>query len=77
MNRTEIYARIDAERDRQETIHPEWWNSEAIGVLGEEFGEVAKAWNEQDMGALSEELIHVAAVAVRWLENLGRGEKVE
>lgn len=75
MIREEIFCLIAEERERQDRIHPEWWNSEAIGVLAEEFGEVAKAWNEQDMESLREELVHVAAVAVRWLENLEKGDQ--
>lgn len=38
-------------------------------VLGEEFGEVAKAMLENDPG-LRAELIQVAAVAVTWVEAL-------
>lgn len=41
-----------------------------LPVLGEEFGEVAKAMNEGDADALREELIQVAAVAVAWIESL-------
>lgn len=44
-----------------------------LAILGEEYGEVAKALNEEWIGNpanLREELIHVAAVAVAWAESL-------
>ena len=41
-----------------------------LAVLGEEFGEVARALLE-DRGTLRGELIQVAAVAVAWAEALG------
>lgn len=46
-----------------------------LAILGEEYGEVAKALNEEWVGQpanLREELIHVAAVAVAWAESLTR-----
>jgi hypothetical protein len=45
---------------------PEW----KAAVLTEEIGEVAKAVVEMDRAGLKKELIHVAAVAVAWLEAL-------
>lgn len=39
-------------------------------VLGEEMGEVNKAVVEEDKEATRKELIHVAAVAVAWLESI-------
>lgn len=44
-----------------------------LAILGEEYGEVAKALNEEWVGNpsnLREELIHVAAVATAWAESL-------
>lgn len=44
-----------------------------LAILGEEYGEVAKALNEEWIGQpsnLRDELIHVAAVAVAWAESL-------
>jgi NTP pyrophosphatase (non-canonical NTP hydrolase) len=44
-----------------------------LAILGEEFGEVAKALNEEWVGNpsnLRDELVHVAAVAVAWAESL-------
>ena len=76
-----VYAEIDAERERQRA---KWGGAHAWGtgdcssaavmvpiklaVLAEEFGEVARAVLEQDRAALRRELVHVAAVAVAWLE---------
>lgn len=80
MNRQEIYALINAERERQNAkwIRPDGWldpDSIKLTVLVEEVGEVA-----QDVlhtlhdppgytsPALRAELVQVAAVAVAWLE---------
>ena len=59
---------IGTERQRQEEIHPnEHSEPHLLAVLVEEVGEVAKALQENSN--ITEELIHVAAVAVRWLES--------
>jgi hypothetical protein len=42
-----------------------------LAVLGEEFGEVARAVHDRDPEALARELVQVAAVAVAWREALG------
>lgn len=86
MSRNQIYGQIGAERDRQERLVAEHkhlgWCSCAdpatpteyrLAVLAEEFGEVAMALNELRVGSpadLRAELIHVAAVAVAWVEGL-------
>lgn len=83
MNRTDIYAAIDAERQRQadkwDRPHP-WGegdcsspgvdDSTKVMVLTEECGEVARAVLEWDADATRRELVQVAAVAVAWLEAL-------
>ena len=46
-----------------------------LAVLGEEFGEVARALIEGD--GLRRELIHVAAVAVAWAESLSAARVAE
>jgi hypothetical protein len=76
-------ALVAAERDRQRAkwggAHhwghgdcsgdgfPEWVK---LAVLGEEFGEVARAMHDQDRDLLARELEQVAAVAVAWREAL-------
>ncbi|WP_306010484.1 hypothetical protein [Bacillus sp. MMSF_3328] len=63
----EILFAIAAERERQEELHPNVHSEpHLLAVLMEEVGEVAKALQEDSN--ITEELIHVAAVAVRWLE---------
>ncbi len=49
-------------------------------ILAEEFGEAMKECNEvhfrdKDPAELRKELVQVAAVAVHWLENMGRRKK--
>ena len=65
---------VDEERFRQRqkfgdhqmrSISPE----RALAILTEEVGEVARAILEG--GNLREELIHTAAVAIAWIEDLG------
>lgn len=81
MNRADIYAAIESERDRQRALwmrEHEWGygdcssrNLPAItksAVLGEEVGEVHRAVLNRDNDALRAELVQVAAVAVAWLE---------
>lgn len=41
---------------------------EMLGILGEEFGEVARAIIERDDANLTVELVQCAAVIVAWLE---------
>lgn len=81
MTRQEIYAAIDAERERQAAK----WNCEhdwgygdcssdnvsapvKVAVLAEECGEVARAAMD-GTADLWDELVQVAAVAVAWLES--------
>ena len=71
-SRARIYQLIDGERERQNRIHPRDMGELSLPVLGEEFGEVCKAIFESDEGELREELVHVAAVCVRWLEELDK-----
>lgn len=85
IDRADIFRAIEFERERQETLHPIPWNkisedqevtamanyinmNEMLAILIEEIGEVGRAL--QGESDLAEELIHVAAVAVRWLENI-------
>ena len=81
MNRSEVYALVNAERDQQAI---KWGDRHAWGqgdcssldvddrtklaVLTEEVGEVARAL--LDGTDLRAELVQVAAVAVAWLEAL-------
>ncbi len=67
--RTKIYQLITNERVRQDYLHGTDLKT-PLAVLGEEFGEVCKAIFEGQEEDLREELIHVAAVAVKWLEIL-------
>ncbi len=82
-NRADVYAEVDAERDRQAKkwgcLHA-WGvgdcssasvhNSTKVMVLAEECGEAARAVLDTDIDQLRTELIQVAAVAVAWLEAL-------
>ncbi len=81
MTRMEVFELIDAERDRQAVLWnpPHAWgegdcsspNVDAIVkavCLSEECGEVSRAVLDIDRVAVRKELIHVAAVAVAWLE---------
>lgn len=78
MKREDIYQAIDNERARQDE---KWGGRESstsilpgddlhakVSVLGEEFGEVARAVLERDDQGLECELVQVAAVCVAWLE---------
>ena len=83
MNRSDIYAAIDAERERQADkwggAH-DWGHGDCSSpavadivktvVLSEECGEAARAVLDTDIDQLRTELIQVAAVAVAWLEAL-------
>ena len=87
----ELYADIARERDRQEELRASGKFSatcataredggmndfQCFAVLGEEFGEVARAvcesieGNIENRADLREELIQTAAVAVAWIERL-------
>ncbi len=83
MSRIDIYAAIDAERDRQadkwggphdwghgDCSSPAVEDSTKVMVLAEECGEVARAVLDLDAHNLPRELIQVAAVAVAWLESM-------
>jgi hypothetical protein len=60
----------DAKWGEQNHLHLYW-----LGILGEEYGEVAKALIEdQPIGPVIEELTQVAAVCVAWLEAIRRAE---
>lgn len=76
--RQDIHDEIDAERDRQDDKWG-WIGTDStmagddefkkLGVLGEEFGEVAKALLERDpQEHVEEELVQCAAVCVAWIE---------
>jgi sorbitol-specific phosphotransferase system component IIA len=41
-----------------------------LAALVEEVGEAARALHDGDLLSLSEELVHVAAVAVAWIEGI-------
>lgn len=68
--RTRIYQLISNERARQDYLHGADLGMMALAILGEEFGEVCKAQFEKKPEELREELVHLAAVAVRWLEEI-------
>lgn len=83
MTRADIYAAIDAERERQQRkwniAHPWGWGdcssptlapAVKVAVLTEEVGEVSRAVLDIDHENLRAELVQVAAVAVAWLEAL-------
>jgi NTP pyrophosphatase (non-canonical NTP hydrolase) len=70
MQRTDIIEAIFLERYRQNILHP--WNNYTprLAVLVEELGEIGTALQDQDPDNLKEELIQLAALCVRWLEEL-------
>ena len=83
MKRTEAFAYVSAERERQgiKWARPHEWgygdcSSDGVAsivksaVLAEECGEVARAVLDRDDEALRRELVQVAAVAVAWLESM-------
>lgn len=77
----QVNAEVFSERERQNAKwgrqeHP---NGNWLSILGEEFGEVCQALQqgsqsskETDASNLYEELIHVAAVASAWAEQVLR-----
>lgn len=83
MNRDDIFAAVAAERDRQHHLwdraHEHGWGDcssphvnimTKVAVLGEEFGEVARAALECDMRGMETELVQLIAVAVAILEGI-------
>lgn len=79
MKRGAIFRDITKERQRQERLKAEgkfkYTCADAemnafdfLAVLGEEFGEVARAINERDPVNMRDEIIQVAACCVAWLE---------
>lgn len=70
MNQVEIFNAIVKERIRQDYLHPNNKKDEYLAIILEEVGEVARAIQLRDKDNLKEEIIHVAAVAVRWLESI-------
>lgn len=78
--RVQTLVEVSVERQRQDalfvtgkhafnTSNPSVPGEAKLGILAEEFGEVAKALND-GTDELRVELIHVAAVAVAWAESL-------
>ena len=73
MERAELYAEIEAERQRQDAKHgPVHRDRQMPVILMEEVGEAARAVLEDDPARLREELVQVAAVAVQWIEQVDR-----
>lgn len=85
INRVEIFRAIEAERERQDKLHPiikskkhEDPDVRAVETMifnNEFLAVLVEEFGEvgsalQGEGDLKEELIQVASVAVRWLENL-------
>jgi NTP pyrophosphatase (non-canonical NTP hydrolase) len=70
MNRVHIERGIEAELWLARRKHPEFARShqDALAVLMEEVGEVARAILNADIDNLETELFQVAAVVTRWLE---------
>ncbi len=92
MSRGDILDDISAERERQTALKAmgrfrrevhECSPTEALAVLGEEFGEVAEVVADMVAGApldtnhLREELIQVAAVCVSWVEGIDAQTEAE
>lgn len=75
MSTEKILEQIRWERQRQDAKWGEQNHKDLfwLGILTEEIGEVAKELLEERDPA--EELIQVAAVAVAWLECIGRGKE--
>jgi NTP pyrophosphatase (non-canonical NTP hydrolase) len=68
MNQEMIIDAILEERRRQDRLHT-WKNkTNRLAIIAEEMGEIAAAL--QGEGSLEEELVQLAAVCVRWLEEL-------
>lgn len=70
MDKEIIFDAIEQERARQDALH-EWGNNtNRLAVLVEEVGEIGAALQEPHQGNLDEELVQLAAVCIRWLEEL-------
>lgn len=67
---SKIIQKIEAERARQDHLHPHFPDPKRLAILMEEVGEVATALQNADINNLEEELIQVVAVGVRWLEHI-------
>lgn len=76
-----IFNEVKQERLRQDLKYgnqPQNWKSTAyLAILGEEFGEVAKAIVERNKEMYRKELIQLAAVAVAAIEDLDNGEPLK
>jgi len=83
--RSRAFEEIAAERERQAILWNRnhgwgWGDCSSSGVdmpvklaaLVEEVGEVSRAMLDMDPEAIRTELVHVAAVAVAWLEGMDR-----
>ena len=70
MNQVDILNAILKERKRQDVLHPSNKKSAYLSIVVEELGEVAKAIQEKNIDQQKEELIQLAAVTMRWLEEL-------
>jgi hypothetical protein len=83
VNRADVFTAIMLERARQGrkwSGSHDWGVGDCSGrgvagevklaVLGEEFGEVARALLDKKPAQLRKELVQVAAVAVAWLESI-------
>lgn len=70
----ETFTRIDAERLRQNAQWGEQNHADGMWslILGEEVGEVCEAALHGDVESLLAELTQVAAVAIQWMEAIGR-----
>lgn len=68
MNQDNIFDAILQERQRQDVLHQWSKRTNRLAILVEEVGEIAMAL--QDEGDMEEELVQLAAVCVRWLEEL-------
>lgn len=74
MQKESIYRWISRELERQERLFPGQWLDGDLGIaiLCEEVGEVARAiLHQQNERELQDQLLHVAAVAVKMLDQLG------
>jgi NTP pyrophosphatase (non-canonical NTP hydrolase) len=63
-------AAIFLERYRQNILHPWSKQTPRLAVLVEEIGEIGTALQNDDQENLKEELTQLAALCVRWLEEL-------
>lgn len=70
VNQVDILNEILKERKRQDVLHPKNKTGDYLPIIVEELGEIAKAIQDKNITQQREELIQLAAVAVRWLEQL-------